>query len=239
MHISRSFVLLFALSLLALVLAAPQPLQLVDIAIGAVIFAALIALGLRAAAPFGRGAPLLEQLGRTRPDWPRHLRNFLQAFLAGALLGAVLLVLLFILTSIEPAASARLAARADQPLWVPVVLAVESSILEELVFRLFLMSGLIWLMTRFGRVEPAGPARAVLVVALVISALAFGLVHLPAWLALAAPTPLLVTAVLALNGLGGLLLGLVYWRWGIEAAILCHLAGDLVVQGLGPRLFGG
>ena len=43
-------------------------------------------------------------------------------------------------------------------------------------------------------------------------------------------------AVLLLNGVAGGFLGLVYWRWGIEAAIAAHFAADLVVQGVGPRL---
>jgi hypothetical protein len=42
--------------------------------------------------------------------------------------------------------------------------------------------------------------------------------------------------VLLLNGLGGQLFGWIYWRWGLPYAILSHFAGDVVVQGLGPRL---
>lgn len=239
MPVSRSFILLFGLSLIALVIAAPQPLRPLDLAIGAAVAGSLIALGLRAAAPFGRGAPLFDRLGRTKPDWSTHIRNFAWSLLAGALLGAVLLLLLLFLTSIEPRLSARLAARAGQPIWIPLLLAVEASILEEVGFRLFLMSGLVWLLTRFRRADPRQPSAAIVRIALVVSALAFGLVHLPSWFAVVEPTPLLVTVVLVLNGLGGLLLGQVYWRWGIEAAILCHFAGDMVVQGIGPLLMGG
>jgi hypothetical protein len=49
-------------------------------------------------------------------------------------------------------------------------------------------------------------------------------------------TPALVGAVLLLNGAGGLLFGLLFWRWGLPYAIVCHFFGDVVVQGLGPRL---
>ena len=73
-------------------------------------------------------------------------------------------------------------------------------------------------------------------IAVVVSALAFALVHLPAWTAATSVTPLLIVAVLALNGIAGLVLGQVYWRFGIEAAIACHYAGDLMIQGLGPRI---
>jgi hypothetical protein len=238
LHITRSSVFLFGLSLSALVVAAPQPINPVDLALGAVVSAGLIALGLRAAAPFGRGAPLLERLGQRELNWRSHIRNLLWALIAGALLGAVLLLLLLVLSSIEPRLSARLAARAHEPVWMPLVFAIEASILEELGFRLFLMSGLVWLLTRFRTADPAQPSPAIVWVALGVSALGFGLVHLPSWLAVVDPTLLLVTAVLVLNGLGGLLFGQVYWRWGIETAILCHFAGDMVIQGIGPRLVG-
>jgi membrane protease YdiL (CAAX protease family) len=238
MHISRSFAFLFGLSLLALFIAAPQPPNPIDLAIGAVLSAGLIALGLRAAAPFGRGAPLLERLGQRDFNWGSHGRHLVWALLAGTLLGAVLLLLLLLLISIEPRLSARFAARANQPFWMPVALAVEASILEELIFRLFLMSGLVWLLTRFHRTDQVQPSAVIFWVALGVSALGFGLVHLPSWLAVVDPTAVLVTVVLVLNGLGGLLLGQVYWRWGIEAAILCHFAGDMMIQSIGPRLVG-
>jgi len=63
-------------------------------------------------------------------------------------------------------------------------------------------------------------------------------IHLPSWFVVVSPTPFLVTIVLVLNGIGGILLGKVYWHWGIEAAILCHFAGDIMVQGIGPILIG-
>lgn len=42
--------------------------------------------------------------------------------------------------------------------------------------------------------------------------------------------------VLVFNGLGGLILGWLYWRWGLQHAMLCHFAGGVVIQWLGPRL---
>jgi hypothetical protein len=33
-----------------------------------------------------------------------------------------------------------------------------------------------------------------------------------------------------------MVLGYLYWRWGIESALLAHFAADMVVQGIGPRL---
>jgi len=72
--------------------------------------------------------------------------------------------------------------------------------------------------------------------AILVSSLAFGLAHLPSWISVAQATPLLVSSVLVLNSMAGIALGRVYWRWGLEAAVVCHFAADLAVQGIGPRL---
>jgi membrane protease YdiL (CAAX protease family) len=247
---TRAYGFLLLLALIAIFLAAPRPLSPIPLIAGALISALLLALGLRAAAPFGRGAPILETLGSAgKLPPPSPLRRLGVALLAGVVMGGILLAALMLLASVEPLLKARLAARADQPSWMPWVLATEASILEEIVFRLFLLSGVVWLATRlFGKKRemkkkqqeaPQDAPPTVVWVAIGISALAFGLIHLPSWMAVVNPTPFLVAAVLALNGVAGVALGQVYWRWGIEAAILCHFAGDMMLQGLGPHLMGG
>jgi len=153
------------------------------------------------------------------------------ALLSGALLGAVLLSVLSFLVRLEPALRARFASRLAEPIWRPFALAFESSILEEVTFRLFAMSLLAWLAARLLR-RPQAP----FAIGLVGSSLLFGLAHLPAWASASHAGPLLFVVVLLLNGAGGLLFGWIYWRWGLPYAILSHLAGDVVVQGLGPRL---
>jgi len=112
-----------------------------------------------------------------------------------------------------------------------LALGFESSIVEEVVFRLFVMGLVAWLASRFMR-SSRGP----FFIALVASAALFGLAHLPAWLATAHATPPLVGTVLLLNGLGGVMFGWLFWRWGLPYAIVCHFVADIIVQGLGPRL---
>src|SRR6185312_11616350 len=66
------------------------------------------------------------------------------------------------------------------------------------------------------------------------SSLLFGLAHLPAWAAASHAGTLLFALVILLNGLGGLLFGWVYWRWGLPYAILSIFPGMGAVKGLGP-----
>lgn len=206
----------------ALALALPQPPKAATLGIGALVGAALVWLGFRG-------------LGKVRPMEPRSGRRKgslgLLSLGAGVLLGAALLVALVAFAAREPALRARFAGRLAEPFWRPWALAFESSILEEVAFRLFAMTMIAWLAGRVIRGPRAGEA-----VALVLSALLFAAAHLPAWTAAARATPALVGGVLLLNGAGGLLFGWVFWRWGLPYAILCHFAGDVVVQSLGPRL---
>jgi membrane protease YdiL (CAAX protease family) len=86
-------------------------------------------------------------------------------------------------------------------------------LLEEIGFRLFLMGGMAWLLSR-----STNDRRSVFLVALAVSALVFGPLHL-----LRPPAGLLDATVVVLKaGTAGLLLGWVFWRWGLPYSIVCH-----------------
>ena len=207
----------------ALCLAVPQPPSLAYVLIGSAVGAILIIIG------FLAGSRCRPRSGR---QFSQRLRLTVLALVFGLVLGLVLLSALWVLMRFEPALQTRFARRLTEPAWRPLALAFESSILEEVTFRLFAMTILIWLATRW---LGTGASFAI---GLVGSALLFGLAHLPAWTSAGNPTFLLVGLVLLLNGVGGLLLGWVYWRWGLPYAIFCHFGGDIIVQGLGPHLLG-
>ena len=120
--------------------------------------------------------------------------------LGGIGIGSVLVTILVALAHREPALRARFAGRLAEPAWRPWFLGLESSIVEEVVFRLFVMGVVAWLASRFTR-HPRRP----FFIALVASAVLFGLAHLPAWLAAVHATPELVGTVLLLNGSSGLM----------------------------------
>jgi hypothetical protein len=223
-RVPRQPLLLATFALVAVWIATPRPFSLPSFLIGLTV--ALVVIGL--------GWLLAHRLGLVQAPRPGRLAA---AFAIGALTGlAVLAVLVYLLVPVEPALATRLAQRADAPAWMPLALAIEAAVLEELVFRWLLFSLVLWLAARAWRSRPPSPGRGAVWTANLVSAAAFAAVHLPAWLAVVEPSTVLVTSVLALNLAPGLVLGEIFRRWGIEAAIAAHLAGDLVVQGLGPRL---
>jgi CAAX prenyl protease-like protein len=206
----------------AIALALPQPPNPARLVIGALLGLPIVILGFWAASRC--------RVLNVRTHQERITRG-LYALLAGAGLGSVLLAVLVALARVQPLLRARFAGRAGEPVWRPFALAFESSIIEEIVFRLFVLSVTAWALFRVfrGRSTPFA-------VAWVFSTLLFGLAHLPQWLALTGPSKSLIAAVLALNGVGGLLFGWIFWRWGLPYAILCHAAGDVIIQFFAPRL---
>ncbi len=68
-----------------------------------------------------------------------------------------------------------------------------------------------------------------------IVAIIFGLGHLPAASIMMLPiTPVVVTAALVLNGIAALVFGYLYWKKGLEAAMVAHFSADIVVHVFGP-----
>lgn len=112
------------------------------------------------------------------------------------------------------------------PFGVPLARAFGAAVMEEVIARLLLMGGIAWLAVRRG----ASHGRAY-GIALLGSALIFGLLHFPGFSVAAA-------VLVPLNTAAGLVLGWLFWRWGLPYAILCHFIAGLVIQGLGPHLAG-
>ncbi len=101
-------------------------------------------------------------------------------------------------------------------------------ITEELLTRWGLVSLFVWLGWRLSG-RPERPKHSIFWIAIAGSALLFALGHLPL-LMLITPTPQswLVAAVLLGNAIPGILFGWLFWRKGIEAAILAHMLAHLI-----------
>lgn len=210
----------------ALFLALPRPVSLGLYSLGCAVGLGLCVLGFHAADRARGPVPPRSTTRRlTFVGW---------SLASGAALAAALLGLLWLLARDEPELAARFAGREDEAFWRPWALAFESSILEEVVFRLVILSCIAWGVARFAAPASRWPFG----VALVLSALLFGLVHLPAWAAATSLGWFVVAVVLTLNAIGALLFGWWFWRWGLPYAVLCHFAGDVVIQGLGPSVLG-
>ena len=120
------------------------------------------------------------------------------------------------------------------PAWMGLLASFYGGIVEELLMRLGLMTLLVWLVTRL---PGAGQGHGWPVwVGILGAALLFGLGHLPATAAMVPLTPMVVLRALLLNGIPGVILGWLYARDGLLAAIVAHFSADIVLHVIFPLL---
>ena len=105
-------------------------------------------------------------------------------------------------------------------------------ITEELLLRWGFMTLLVWLAWRFIQKRRNAPSRAIFAVAIVISSLLFGVGHLPlAFMLFPEPSIALIVFIIIANSAFGLIAGYLYWRKGLESAIIAHMSAHLVMIG--------
>ena len=206
----RAFVLLFGLGAIATLLSFPFPPPLVTLLLAELALALVVLAGV-AARP------------RVGLDVAPTARGLLLAFPIGLVLGGLTLAMLP-LTGLQ----SRIVAEAAIPVWKRLVIAFDSAILEELVFRLFTMTVVAWALSH------VMPRNAAIWSGAIVAAAAFGAAHLNRWIAAG---PMTVTSVMIVNGIIAIALAMIYRRWGIEAAIVAHFGGDVAVHVAGPYLF--
>jgi membrane protease YdiL (CAAX protease family) len=113
----------------------------------------------------------------------------------------------------------------------PAAIGVGFPIIEEIHFRLFLMTVLVWLITKLLR-APAGRLGATgWWTAIVIQGLLFGAIHAATGEGTLWWEPRAIQMLLEPRIVAGIVLGYVYWRWGLETSILAHVFADLSVLG--------
>ena len=218
----------------------PLPLLLPIQWVGtAVLYGIIAAFGLAVAGRIGLGLPFLESWLAGKPDWA-HLRKFVgPAVIAGVLGGVAILVL-------EKAVFVpRLLAEFKQlglkgphlavPAWAGFLASFYGGITEEILLRLFVLSLLAWIGGFVNRTPEGRPGLGALWVANVLAAILFGLGHLPATHAAGLPLDaLVITRAIVLNGLLGVVFGWLYWTFGLEAAMVSHFSGDIVLHVIWP-----
>ncbi len=208
----------------------PLPVLLLISVLQSVVLVAVAAfLGLLAGKQVGLGAPILQAAIEGRPVMGLIQAMLLPSLLLGLAAGIVMLALEYgyFRTRIPQALSGM---DGRLPFWKRVLACFYGGIDEEILLRLFVMSGLVWLLGLLWK-SPAGlPALGAFWLANILSALLFGAGHLPATAALTKLTPVVVTRALVLNGIPGLVCGYLFMRYGLEAAMLAHFSLDILIH---------
>lgn len=193
-----------------------------------ILLSVMILVGMILSERIGLGMPLVRAwAGGERTVNPRAV--VLPGILVGAVVGVVLVMIeaLFFLKRL-PAVMLPIF---DIPLWKRLLAGVfYGGITEELLMRLFLLSLVGWLLSKWWKTPEGMPASGAFWIAIVLVAILFGLGHLPATSVVTPITPLLVVRTLVLNGIAGVAFGYLYWKHGLEAAMLGHMSAHVVLQ---------
>ena len=172
--------------------------------------------GVSLGARLGLHAPVAEAAVKWQ-GVSRALRAQLLPGLIGAVAAAILLALAVGFTPAEMRAAQE---RVDAPLAARVIYG---GVTEELLLRWGVMTALVWLAWRFIDRRRGLPGRLSVWLAIGASAVLFGIGHLPAAVALMGSLTTGVAAfIVAANTAFGVLFGYLYWRYGLEAAIIAH-----------------
>ena len=211
----------------ALLARAPLPLLVLGAVINSTIeLGFAVGLGLLVAREVGLRSPISEAIA-SGGDVRVAIRNVDAPRAAVLGVGSAILVIVLDAAFFGTIAASIASSGAARPSrFVGFLASFEGGITEEILLRLFAMSAIAWMLSRIWRNRPAG----IFWAANLAAAVLFGLLHVPATAALVGLTPLVVVRAVVLNGLVGVVAGWLYWRRGLESAMLAHFCADLIVH---------
>ena len=224
----RRALALTAVGVLGAFVVIPHLLQHLDqfLATGLIVALAATA-GARFASRTGLATPIIDA-ALMRQTFARRVPSTVPLAIALGVIGSLAVVVLDVLVFAPLTPETK--AIATPPLWTGALAAVYGGLTEEIVLRYGAMSLLAWLCLKFV------PGPAAYWAAIVGASLVFGVVHLPPSAAVLSLTPVLITRTIVLNGLAGVAFGWLYWRRGLEAAMVSHGVAALILHVTVPAI---
>jgi len=219
--------------------ALPIPIHIlltVQIIQNIVLFAILIGLGMFISKKIGFGLPIME-------GWLEHkkvkqkFKSLLGISIGLGVLASALIIIFDIIFSLAGVTiSLASATQISPPAWQGFLASFYGGINEEIMMRLFLMSLIVWTFYKIKKTSNDKPTALGVWLAIILTAVIFGIGHLPITSALTALTPLVILRAIILNGIGGVIFGWLYWKKGLESAMISHFSADIVLHVILPMI---
>jgi hypothetical protein len=188
-----------------------------------------IFIGLQLAHRVGLSAPAAEALARGNSFRSALKPQILPGLIAGFIAGVVILSSWLLFRPFLPPEFTTRAEKLNTSMPFLTRL-LYGGITEELLLRWGLLTLLVWALWRIFQGARGTPRTIYFVSAIVISSVVFGIGHLPLVRALGVDFTLpIVTFIVLANSLFGLIAGFLYWRKGLEAAIIAHMTAHIVL----------
>ncbi len=196
-----------------------------------VIFSIAIFIGLSLYKRVGFNLPILEGWLEGK-EVGSYLKSILGISIGLGVLSGIIIVLLSLLFT--PVSSIFQNAAVSVPIWKAFLACFYGGIGEEILLRLFLMTLIVWIIFKIIKTGDGKPTAIGIWIAIIIAAVIFGLGHLPITGTITAITPLIVVRAVLLNGIAGIIFGWLYWKKGLESAMISHFSADIVLQVIFP-----
>lgn len=114
--------------------------------------------------------------------------------------------------------------------WKAFLASFYGGITEEILSRLFLLTLLAWILSWFSHTKDQLPSKIGMWIAILGSAIVFGLGHLPATLVNNQFSLMILARAIFLNGIPGTIFGYLYWKRGLESSMMAHFSADLILH---------
>lgn len=229
--ITSLMVLPYALTLSSSAIVITPVLLIAQIIQSLVLYSIAIFLGLLLFKRVGFKMPIFEGLLKGR-EASNYLKSILGISIGLGVLAGVLIILFSL--PFGSLSSSFLQAEVAVSTWKSLLASFYGGISEEILLRLCLMTLLVWVTFKIKKTKDGLPTVIGVWLAIIISSILFGLGHLPVTSAITAITPIVVIRAIVLNGIGGVIFGWLYWKKGLEAAMISHFSADIVLHVILP-----
>jgi membrane protease YdiL (CAAX protease family) len=196
-----------------------------------ILFSVVIFFGLLFTKKINFKLPLIEAI-LEKGNYNKILKNILGKSI---LIGAVTAVIIYVLDIIFTIQGAVISTHQNYaPVWQKLLAALYGGTTEEILMRLFLMTFFIWISMKLFKQNK--PTKAGIIVSIILASIIFGLGHLPITASLVKLDTLIVIRAVVLNGIGGIVFGWLFWKKGLESAMIAHFTADIFLLTLLPIL---
>lgn len=200
-----------------------------------ILFSVAIFIGLLLAKKVGLGLPVLEGWLEGR-EVKSYLKSILLISIGLGILAGFLIIGLDYLFSYAGVTLNVTQASINPPAWQGFLASFYGGINEEILLRLFLMTLLVWIFFKIKKTSEGTPTNTGIWLAIILAAILFGIGHIPAVMTITSITPMVIIRTIVLNAVGGIIFGWLYWKKGLESAMISHFSADIVLHVIVPFL---
>jgi len=204
-----------------------EMIQIISVAQSSILLLLMIWLGFVFSKKVGLSAPVIFALARSENAFDQLKMQILPAVVGGIAGGIFILLFLGTLSSYLPPGFLSAGEKIIPPWYTKMLYG---GITEELLMRWGLMSFFVWGSYRITQKVGSEIRSYNYVIAIILSALIFGLGHLPVAFALSPEvTAPLVAYIILGNAAFGFIAGYLYWKRGLECAIGAHMIAHITM----------